>query len=146
MAAYYVASNMVPPGPDLRCGSSRHSAAVASLGVPGIVFYVVGVPVGLMALLWWRRDDLHADEPRRAQELMWFVYGDYDPAYFYWEAWAYTLRSIPGGTNGGQCSSNWKTRVDRRSDPPHETQYGVSTVYYSRIGHRHLCSPGKLRS
>jgi len=52
------------------------------------------------------------------------------------------VRSFPrGGTNGGQRSSNWKTRVNRRSDPPHKAQYGESTVYYSRIGHRHLCPP-----
>ena len=43
--------------------------------IPGLLFYVIGIPAGLTALLWWRRDDLHAAEPRRAQELMWFVYG-----------------------------------------------------------------------
>ena len=36
---------------DLQCGSSRHAAAVGSLGVPGLLVYVVGVPAGLMALL-----------------------------------------------------------------------------------------------
>jgi hypothetical protein len=91
---------------DLRCYGSRHVAAVASLGMPGIVFYIVGVPVGIMALLWWRRDDLHADEPRRAQELMWFVYGDYAPRYFYWEGClmlrkalvvAFTVTMVPYG-------------------------------------------------
>jgi hypothetical protein len=37
---------------DMRCGSSRHTAAVVSLGVPGLIVYVIGVPAGLMALLW----------------------------------------------------------------------------------------------
>jgi hypothetical protein len=36
--------------------------------------------------------------------------------------------SFPGGTNGGQRSANWKTRVN---NPPHRIQCGVSTVYYS---------------
>ena len=62
--------------------------------MPGLLLYVIGIPVGLVALLWWRRDDLHAARGgggggggggTRAQELMWFVYGDYRPRYFYWE-------------------------------------------------------------
>ena len=79
---------------DMRCASSRHTAAVISLGVPGLIIYVIGVPAGLMALLWWRRNDLHAGSPRRAQELMWFVYGDYAPRFFYWEGVARWITSI----------------------------------------------------
>jgi len=46
-----------------------------------------------------------------------------------------------GTSNGGQRSSNRKTRVNRRSDLPYNVQYGDSNVYYSRIGDRHLRYP-----
>ena len=70
---------------DMQCYGVWHTRGMYWLGIPGLIVYVFGIPVGLVALLWWRRDDLHCDEPRRAQELMWFVYGDYAPRYFYWE-------------------------------------------------------------
>ena len=49
---------------DMRCGSSRHTAAVVSLGVPGIFVYVVGVPAGLMV----RRCRLTLSNPRRKRQ------------------------------------------------------------------------------
>mmetsp|Transcript_32056 Transcript_32056/g.80613 ORF Transcript_32056/g.80613 Transcript_32056/m.80613 type:complete len:295 (-) Transcript_32056:159-1043(-) len=91
---------------DLECGSARHAAAIWAIGVPGLLIYVVGIPVGLVALLYWRRNDLHASKPRRAQELLWFVYGDYNPTYFYWEGClmlrkalvvAFTVTMVPYG-------------------------------------------------
>ena len=53
-----------------------------------------------------------------------------------------------GTLNGGQRSSSRMTRVNRRSDFPYlrtVVQYGDLTVYYSRIGDRHLRYPGNLK-
>lgn len=52
----------------------------------------------MMGLLQWRRDDLHTDEPERAQGLMRFVYGVYDPDLFYREG---CLTSRTQGAGGG---------------------------------------------
>jgi hypothetical protein len=48
--------------------------------------------------------------------------------------------------NGGQRNSNLSSRVNRRSDFPHNGTIWDSTVYYSRIGDRHLGCMKKLRS
>ena len=47
--------------------------------------------------------------------------------------------------NGGQRNSNLSSRVNRRSDFPHNGTICDSTVYYSRIGDRHLGYMKKLR-
>ena len=47
--------------------------------------------------------------------------------------------------NGGQRNSNLSSRVNRRSDFPHNGTIWDSTVYYSRIGDRLLGYMKKLR-
>jgi hypothetical protein len=54
---------------------------------------------------------------------------------------------VLGTSNGGQHSSNGKTRVNVRSNFATQiVQHGDSAVCYSRIGDRHLRYPGKRRS
>ena len=36
----------------VRCGSPAHIGLVVGLGVPGVLFFALGLPVGLAVLLW----------------------------------------------------------------------------------------------
>ena len=37
---------------ELRCGSPAHIGLVVGLGIPGVVFFALGLPIGLWVLLW----------------------------------------------------------------------------------------------
>merc|ERR1711871_238672 len=69
--------------PSVPCFDGRHITIIILVVLPGLALYVIGVPLGMLIILWRNRKNLHSDRFR-------FRYGmlisGYDDSYFWWEA------------------------------------------------------------
>eukprot|EP00898_Chlorokybus_atmophyticus_P008810 jgi/Chlat1/8930/Chrsp92S08240 len=65
-----------------RCYTGTHMVMVATIGIPGIIIFCVGVPLVTFIILYSKRDSLYTEA---TAEYYSFLYAGYKRKFFYWE-------------------------------------------------------------
>jgi len=76
-------SHVLRVDPDQTCYTSDHTAMRVFSAV-GILAYVIGIPVGLMYMLYRLRQSNKLKDPDSLQ-LFGFLYEEYEPGFWYWQ-------------------------------------------------------------
>jgi hypothetical protein len=67
---------------DFQCYTSKHVAVLVGLGLPGLLFYVLGMPLGAFLLLWKNKERIHSVDSRFKYG---FLYLGYKDEWSFWE-------------------------------------------------------------
>jgi hypothetical protein len=67
---------------ELCCTESSVQTFTLGLGIPAMLIYAIGIPVGAFVLLWLNRQQLNN---RRVRATLGFLYTGYRPEAYYWE-------------------------------------------------------------
>jgi hypothetical protein len=78
---------------ELCCTESSVKAFRLGLGIPAILLYALGIPVGALALLWLNRKQLGS---RRVRATLGFLYVGYRPGAFFWETVVMARKALIG--------------------------------------------------
>lgn len=70
--------------PDVHCGSASHLGWALTVGLPSLLVFVLGFPIGLIA--WYLRRHRHQLQTPQMQATFGFLYSGFRNERYYWEA------------------------------------------------------------
>jgi hypothetical protein len=69
---------------DEDCSSAKNQAWAIGAGVPGVLFYVIGIPLTLFLLLWYRLVRQRAWNAPSTRQYVGWLYENYHDRHYYW--------------------------------------------------------------